>query len=276
MRVKSILIGIATIVIGFSVHGELVRYWMFDDVSPGSTQQTAEDEVTGDSVLSRGTSSSSGFKDCEWVAGYGGSGSAFGFDGSSAISELGGGAAAKQSLSYAMLSPSFSVEAYINPGTLPADGESATLVFLGEADGGDINYALRLAGTASGTFLQLQFTDDSGTVHTQNGTTAITSGAWTHVSAGFDADNSNIVLNVGGASEVFAASAIPTVNQNSDDTIFMLGAERTSYSGGFVNYYDGAIDELMVYDEIPEPATLSLYSISSLGVLLYRYRTRMK
>lgn len=237
---------------------DVLGSWKFEDDSSG--QLVATDVGTLNLVL--GTSSTA-FRDPQFDSnGYSGQcmhfldEDAVGFNFNDVLSGA-----------QALISDTYLIEAYVSPDVLLEEGAYGTLVSLSDSTSTGARYDIRLAGTASGTYLQCRYTDASATEHiyTYEGY-SFSVDTWAYISVAYDNTAETLTLKVDDSSQTFISVATPV---SPSSPRFELGALYDN--NGWSDFFVGKLDEVSISDAIPEPTTLSLFSISSAFILLMRH-----
>jgi hypothetical protein len=261
MRAASIWTVILTVLFGGLVHGDVIAHYKFEETSGQGWNSTVNPNAS--TWLTRGPSGSTARDPQSVASGYSGNGLLFSGAQQAVYQE-----SANSAL---LLGTTFTVEGHIKPTDLPADGEYQVLVYLGEPEGAK-NYNIGLAGTASGAYLQCSYTDESGmeTVTEKFMGSAVSADIWSYFGVSFDAATTNLYLQLNNDVEGYSAPFLPAVSGTAIDAPkFMVGERLES---GFQDGYVGYFDELTISDTVtvPEPKTISLFAISSVGILTLR------
>lgn len=277
-------------VVSLQASATTLAYWQFED-NP-SQQNIATSVPDSDLDLVTGTSGGSNNKNSNFVSnGYIGQGLAFD------ANRADGGSVATfdtniEARSDAMGVSNFTLETFVNPASLPGDGETVPLIYLGRYSGPRM-YLLELAGQSDGAYLQLTYT--SNNANTTNvrvldklgaAFTSEDTDAWTYVAAVLDSNTGELTLRVGNETESFTGMPVPDSTSGSV-TRFVLGGKWVSDGGSAVwadESFDGILDQVRISDEalsenqllintIPEPGSLALLLAAGVGLLLPRHRS---
>ena len=146
-------------------------------------------------------------------------------------------------------STDLSIQAWVDPGSLPSTGNQAWFVNKNKV------YRIGLKNNGGTTKIIGEFRDGSGDYEDLQGTTlSDASGGWYHVVFTFDDSSNRIRLYVNGSIVASKTHNNSTVNQNSE---FSIG-RRHDTNGG---YYHGKIDEVAYWDtELSANAISALYN----------------
>jgi hypothetical protein len=135
----------------------------------------------------------------------------------------------------------FTVCAWVYPESVPASGSFAHIANK-YGDAGYRQYSIYLTNPSGTTYAIAAKSNDGSAVQSATGTSAISSGAWTHVCA--VSDDVNVEVWVNGTREAYTAS---TNGIYDGANRFMIGARDTT--GSVIAYpFDGLIDEVIVFD----------------------------
>jgi hypothetical protein len=118
-------------------------------------------------------------------------------------------------------------------------------------------YLLRIQDAKVRMFISENTIDNSNATSTDT----IGSGAWAWIAGSFQASDGYIRTYLNGA-ENGAGNDTAYAAIGSDTEDFMIGAYKTSNAAA--NYYDGLIDEVLIYNAIPSAAEIArIYAITS-------------
>lgn len=269
-----------------SVHAGQVAYWRFEE---GAGQLAANDEAaTLDLTLQLGTSQST-FADSAWTtSGFVGNALVYTPDTVTTITTGDQSSPLGTANMGALLSQTFTLEAFINLNTLPAVGFSSgtpyNVIEVRDIGGGfEDNYRLRVRNDGSKSVLELTYKRSGSTV-TVTHTTALTAGNWYYVAASRAADKT-VKLYVGDAQNDLGGTldVVTSINSADVDLSAMtdprlaIGAELKTTTG-FQRSFDGIIDEVrisdtartesdLLFNTIPEPTCLGLLGVGAMALL---------
>lgn len=271
---------------------DTLAFWQFEE-----TSGQIFDNSTGDASLDlyRGTSTTgSGFKDPQFAPALGVDGSnALRFVDNPADNSNGDGdvltfgpatSTYSKTATQTLRTSSFTLEAFINPTTLPTANDFDPILYLGLTTNSsginDTYYRLDLVNDGAATNLRLSYTAvaDAGTATLTSRTfdsVSLTPGQWQYIAAVYDDDADTLRLHVDDQSINF--TGMPEIEETNiggnlgNSFAFVTGGlPSTSANGGTFNWspqhYDGLLDNIRLSDEalatnellVPEPATLSL------------------
>lgn len=142
-----------------------------------------------------------------------------------------------------------SIQAWVDPSSLPSSGDQAWFINKNRA------YRIGLENTGGTTKIISEFRDGSGNYEDLQGTTlSDVSGGWYHVVFTFDDSLNRIRLYVNGDQVAFKTHNSSTVNNNSP---LSIGRRQDTDSG----YYGGKIDEVAYWStELSAEAITALYN----------------
>jgi len=164
----------------------------------------------------------------------------------------------------------FTYAAWLNP----AATQLANPTVIGNLQSSSRGYDLRIA--ASGSNWSLKLTAGASPAVTSTLAT-ISSGVWTHVAVTKDTSN-NIQFYVNGSLVDSGTIGLTSATAPSD---YYIGAGQSGTA-----YFAGGIDEVRIYNEVlsgsaiaglavvPEPTSILLMGVGSLGLIGYRLRKR--
>ncbi len=142
------------------------------------------------------------------------------------------------------LSSSFTIEAWINPTSLPTAGNLASIVSKYDGSGNQGGYDLRLknnAGTQSIGLTTISASADGG----GDINYTLAAGTWSHVVGVYDGSNSKIYVNGS-----YVGQAANTVNPADNTKLLNIGGfgYYTPNSTDYGRYFNGKIDEVKIYN----------------------------
>ena len=142
-----------------------------------------------------------------------------------------------------------SIQAWVDPSSLPSSGDQAWFINKNRA------YRIGLENIGGTTKIISEFRDGSGNYEDLQGTTlSDVSGGWYHVVFTFDDSLNRIRLYVNGSQVAFKSHNSSTVNNNSP---LSIGRRADTDSG----YYGGKIDEVAYWNtELSAEAITALYN----------------
>ena len=300
--IRRSFVGFSLACVAFPAAGETLAYWQFEETS-GQVFSNS----TGDSSLDlyRGTSTAgSGFKDPAFAPGLGVNGSnALEFSDNAADDSNADGdvltfgastSTYSKTASQALRTSSFTLEAFVNPTSLPEVGDFDPILYLGvttnSTGNNDTYYRLDLVRDSdTQTHLRLSYTAaaDAGTAVLTSysfDTASLTTGQLQYVAAVYDDDADTLRLHVDDQIASFTGLAeIEDTNIGgslSNNFAFTVGALPSSAAGaGTFNWnpqhFDGLLDSVRISDEalavgdmlvvpVPEPGAMALLSCGAL------------
>ncbi|MCK5851273.1 MAG: PEP-CTERM sorting domain-containing protein, partial [Kiritimatiellae bacterium] len=194
-----------------------------------------------------------------------------------------------------LMSGDFTVECFFNTGNLTmlsgdAYNAGSTLVAMSQTVGNKFNYRLMLhkATDPSDVTLAAQYNDAAGTLHTEALGSVVSMGTTYYAALRWDGTDFSVSMqDMDDAVATLATSSstgtgfAPNGAGTADD-IFMLGATPISSMNPDVDgRYGGILDEVkisnayladgeLLYNTIPEPASIAMIGVGALGLFLRR------
>ncbi|AQQ70977.1 hypothetical protein SMSP2_01341 [Limihaloglobus sulfuriphilus] len=255
-----------------------LAYWKFDEGAADS-QLLADSTGNTTNEFIRGTSAS-GFMDPTWTAGIKGD-SALHFE---RLSAFPNGQVASFINGYdpelnssALISSSFTVEAFINMDTLPDEGYSAVRYVVSLCDRSGTyasywNYSIRMRTADGKTYAEGNSRAADGSWPTVTSSVALDAGVNYYLAYSYDDTTGEATIWVDEHSDSVTFTSAPISNAL-EHPMFTIGARApsTSYSA----FFDGVIDDVRISDTaltqsellVPEPTTAAILLFGGISLL---------